>query len=44
MKLFPRIVTCNLLAALTSAAAAQTCSDRPIRMMVSIAAGSEGGR
>jgi hypothetical protein len=42
MNLFPRIVTCNPPATLISAA--QTRPDRPIWMIVSIAAGSEGGR
>jgi hypothetical protein len=42
MKLFLRIVTCNLPATLNSAA--QTCPHRLTRMIVSSAAGREGSR
>ena len=42
MKLFLRIVTCNLPATLISAA--QTCPHWLTRMIVSSAAGREGGR
>ena len=40
MRVFARIVVCCLFATLPSAAGAQSYPDRPIRMIVSIAAGS----
>jgi tripartite-type tricarboxylate transporter receptor subunit TctC len=43
MRLFPRIVAWRF-AAFASEAGAQTYPDRPIRVIVSVAAGSEGGR
>ena len=44
MRFFARLLACGLFAGFASAAGAQIYPDRPIRMIVSIAAGSEGGR
>jgi len=44
MRLFRRIVAGGRFAAFASAAGARTYPDRPIRMIASIAGGSEGGR